>query len=219
MAASAALVLWVYYVLTGLSRRYYMLALAEFKDENLARYVTRKIIHILGGGVPAALAPLVFRGPLLPVSLSFLVGAYAFLRRRMNLMAWFQEANNYNEVTFAFMWGVSMLISWVLAENLLLGSLAALFLSVGDGITGVVRAHRGVRAKGWDGTLAMMAVCSVLGVVVAGYAGLASGVASSLVERANGVDDNILIPLTALLILGLAKELAPWLLGPLMPFP
>ncbi|MGC9072321.1 MAG: hypothetical protein ACP5HK_06500 [Acidilobus sp.] len=213
LAAAAVLAGWVYYVIIDLSFRYYRLAISELRDDGLAKYVTRKLIHILGGGVPAALTPVIFTGPFLPVTLSFLVAAYTLLRRRFKLMAWFQEKSNYNEVTFAFMWGVSMLLSWFLTRGLLLGSLVALFLSVGDGVTGIVRAHRGERRKGWEGTLAMAIVCSVLGLVMAGAAGIASGIASSFAERVEGVDDNIVIPLAAMIILALAKAFAPWLLA------
>ncbi len=214
LTAAAGLTGWVYLVLTVISRHYYEMALRDLRDEVMARYSTRKIVHVLGGGVPAALVPVAFGTPLIPFSLAMLAGAYALARRRTRILSWFQEPGNVNEVTFSVMWGASMIISWLLGGGLIYGALAALFLSVGDGVTGLVRSLRGVRGKAISGTIAMMAVCSFIGASLAGAAGVASAVVSSIVERARRVDDNILIPLSAILVLEIARLIAPWTLTP-----
>ena len=214
LSAAALLTLWVYYVTSGISRRYYESALRAVKDEGMAKYLTRKLVHILAGGVPAALTPLLFNSPVYPVLMAALVTAYVALRRRLMPMRWFQEPGNRNEITFSAMWGVAMLLSWLLTGDLIAGSIAALYMSLGDGVTGVVRSRHGRREKMWDGTLAMLAVCSALGLAGAGAAGLASAVASSLVERLRAIDDNVTVPLTAVIIVAAVRLLAPWLATP-----
>lgn len=218
LVAAVALTGWVYVVLTVISRAYYKAAVQDLKDEVMARYSTRKVVHVLGGGLPAALVPVVFNTPLIPFLLAMLVAAYAYDRRRRGLLSWFQEPDNMNEITFSVMWGSSMLISWALGGGLLYGTVAALFLSVGDGVTGLVRSLGSVRGKGVSGTIAMAVVCSFIGAVLVGMAGIASAVVSSIVERIRRVDDNILIPLTAILILEVARLVAPWTLSPIRPF-
>lgn len=218
LVAAVALTGWVYVVLTVISRAYYKAAVQDLKDEVMARYSTRKVVHVLGGGLPAALVPVVFNTPLIPFLLAMLVAAYAYDRRRRGLLSWFQEPDNMNEITFSVMWGSSMLISWALGGGLLYGTVAALFLSVGDGVTGLVRSLGSVRGKGVSGTIAMAVVCSFIGAVLVGMAGIASAVVSSIVERIRRVDDNILIPLTAILVLEVARLVAPWTLSPIRPF-
>ena len=215
--AAAALTIWVYVVLTVISRAYYNAAVRDLKNEAIARYSTRKVVHVLGGGLPAALVPVIFNTPLIPFLLAMLVAAYAYERRRHGLLSWFQEPDNMNEITFSVMWGASMIISWALGAGLLYGTVAALFLSVGDGITGLVRSLSSGRGKGVSGTIAMAVVCSFIGAVLAGLAGIASAVISSIVERVRWIDDNILIPLTAILVLEVARLVAPWMLLPLRP--
>jgi len=75
LSAAALLAFWVYYVTSGISRRYYESALRAVKDEGMAKYLTRKLVHILAGGVPAALTPLLFNSPVYPVLMAALVGA------------------------------------------------------------------------------------------------------------------------------------------------
>ncbi len=215
LAAALTLTGWVYLVIKSISYRYYRMAVRDLGDEGLARYSTRKVVHILGGGVPAALTLVTFRDPLIPFVLSMLVASYALVRRRFGPLSWFQEPNNVNEVTFSVMWGASLIISWVLNDGMLFGVLAALFLSIGDGVTGIVRSLVVGRGKSVEGTLAMMAVCSALGLLMAGAAGVVSGIVSSLVERIKAIDDNILIPLAAIAVLEAAKLMAPWSLMPL----
>lgn len=217
LVAAAALTGWVYVVLTVISRAYYNVALRDLRDETIARYSTRKVVHVLGGGLPAALVPVIFNTPLIPFTLAMLVAAYAYERRRRGLLSWFQEPDNMNEITFSVMWGASMMISWALGAGLLYGTVAALFLSVGDGVTGLVRSLGNVRGKGVSGTIAMAIVCSFIGAVLAGLAGIASAVVSSIVERVRRIDDNILIPLTAILVLEVARLVAPWALLPPRP--
>jgi dolichol kinase len=79
----------------------------------------------------------------------------------------------------------------------------------GDGITGIVRNLRyGRRVKGWEGSVAMLIVNTLIGLKF-GAAGLIAAVASTMVERWEGMDDNITVPVISLLILVIAKTFAP----------
>jgi dolichol kinase len=71
----------------------------------------------------------------------------------------------------------------------------------GDGVTGVVRnLMYKKRTKAWEGSVAMLLVCIPVGALM-GLAGMLAGVLATLVERVEGIDDNISVPLVSLVVL------------------
>jgi len=115
------------------------------------------------------------------------------------------------------MWGFVLALGWLASGgNFWFGVLPVLFMSVGDAVTGIVRnILYKRRTKSWWGNLAMAVFSVPVGAAVLGVVGALAGAISSIVEHfeSNPVDDNITVPLSAFLVLVLAKFSAPWLLS------
>ena len=110
-------------------------------------------------------------------------------------MYWFQTKKNLYEVHFAFAYGTILLCS-VLLQNLLVGLIPLFFMSFGDSATGLIRAVTQKRhVKSWEGSLAMLTICAIIGCIFLGFYGLLIGIAATFVEKIPGIDDNITIPM------------------------
>ncbi len=166
-------------------------------------YYNRKIIHIAAAGLVAFLTPFIYKDPLIPFILGLFFGLVTYLPRRMNKpMYWFQVPDNAYEVHFTILWGLSIYLVYLFTHNMFISVVPAVFMSVGDGVTGIVRnLIYKRRTKSWHGNFAMMAVVSPMGYVLAGLGGLVAGIAASLVEKLDGVDDNVTIPLVTVAVL------------------
>lgn len=167
-----------------------------------AAYIGRKIVHIFGGGITALLIPVFYEGYYLLVTLSaFGLAIYLLFRRNHGMMYWFQIKENRYEVHFAFSYGVILLVG-VLLGNLWIGLLPLFFMSFGDSATGLVRAVTQKRhVKSWEGSVAMLVVCSTIGFLSLGVFGFMVASVATLVEKIPKIDDNITIPIiTALLV-------------------
>ncbi|MEM2182027.1 MAG: dolichol kinase [Nitrososphaerota archaeon] len=172
--------------------------------QRVAVYYNRKILHMLTGGLIAVLVPYIFQGPLLLILMVAILAIGNYLPHRMNkLFYWYQVEDNMYEVHFIIMWGVVMTIGFMIG-NIWLAVLPTIFMSFGDGITGIVRnSIYKRRTKSWWGNIAMMIICAPVGYAVIGIPGLISGVAASLIEKFEykWLDDNITVPLVSFLIL------------------
>jgi dolichol kinase len=128
-----------------------------------AEYIGRKIVHIFNGGITGLLVPIFYEGYYWIVTVSaFLFASYIYFRRRWRLMYWFQVEENAYEVHFALMYGLTLMIG-VMLGDVWIGLIPILFMSFGDSATGLIRAFtQKRRIKSWDGTVAMIVVCSVL---------------------------------------------------------
>ena len=75
-------------------------------------------------------------------------------------------------------------------------------MSFGDSATGLIRAVTQKRhVKSWEGSLAMLLICSIIGFLNLGVYGVIVGFIATLVEKIPEIDDNITVPMvTALLI-------------------
>ncbi len=182
-----------------------------------AVYFTRKIVHMAGSGVPTLLVPYLFTDFWYPMVAGLLLGVFIHLThatgRRLH---WFQTAENKNDVSFAVMWWLSLSALWWLLDDPWLAILPGLFMSFGDGITGVVRnfvVRR--RSKHPLGNVFMLAVSVPLAWWAASGAsppipewGVLAAVLASAVERYEfgPIDDNVLIAVvsTATLLIGAA---------------
>lgn len=164
---------------------------------------------MLGGGVVAALSPIVFNSPIVPIITSYLLMLYLILIRiRRREMRWFMEKENLGEIYFTFSFGTILLIMFILDHNywqnnsVYIAILPLLFMSFGDGITGIIRnAVYKRRVKGLWGSLGMLVFCSVLGYLVFGIIGIIAGVIATIMEIVPIVDDNISVPFASFIFL------------------
>lgn len=216
LGVTALLFLWVIFVATILTKSLYKWMKDSGLADNVAVYYNRKIIHILAGGVCAIIVPFVFETSFLPLVMAMLLALFLYVPHRVGrLMYWFQKEDNMYEVSFCIMWGIIITLGWLVSGgNFWFGILPALFMSVGDAITGIVRnTLYKKRTKSWWGNLVMALFSMSIGATL-GLAGILAGVTASFVEHFEFkfIDDNITVPLVSFLILLLAKFYTPWLL-------
>jgi len=214
--ATALLFSWVIFVATVLTRGLYRWMKNRGVEHNVAVYYNRKVIHMLAGGLCAAIVPFVFKTSFFPFVMAMLLAVFIYTPHKLGkIMYWFQTEDNMYEVSFCIMWGIVISLGWLLSGgNFLFGILPVLFMSVGDAVTGIVRnlLYR-KRTKSWWGNLAMALFSIFLGTIL-GFAGIFAGAAASVVEHFefHPIDDNVTVPLISFAILILAKLYAPWLL-------
>jgi dolichol kinase len=170
-------------------------------SEHVAVYFNRKIIHILAGGLVAMVVPLLYESYvlILVMVLVLALGNY-YPHRTGRLYYWYQVKGNMFEVHFIVMWGLVMLFGF-LVGNKWLGVVPIMFMSVGDGVTGIVRnLLYKRRTKAFVGNLAMMAFCIPFGYAILGPVGAIAGFLASLAEKleVGWLDDNITVPLISL---------------------
>ncbi|MEM1081336.1 MAG: hypothetical protein AAGH65_07120 [Pseudomonadota bacterium] len=185
-----------------------------------AIYYNRKIIHMVGAGVSTLFVPLVFTDLWFPMLGGIALGAFLFYTHASGQrLYWFQMEDNQNDVSFAVMWWLTLAFLWWLLGDPWLAILPALFMAFGDGITGVIR--NGLvrhRSKHPIGNVFMVLVSVPLAWVIGSQADPAlpvwsvlAALASSVVERYEfgPIDDNILIGVTATVLLWIGSILGP----------
>ncbi len=197
------LFIWVIFVVKYFSRRVYELAVKNGYPPESATYFGRKAIHIFASGLVALSLPFLFKEPFLPFLSALILALYTYLpHRKKQLYQWFQAKDNIREVNFCLMWGLVILIGWFFDKSFWLGVIPALFMSFGDGITGIVRNLKyKKRTKAWEGSLAMFIVCVLIAGLKMGLAGIIAALTATLFEKFEFVDDNISVPFTSFLIL------------------
>jgi len=177
-----------------------------------AIYYNRKLVHILAGGVIALFVPL-FNSPLFPLFSGIILAFFTlFSHRRGEMLYWFQNKRDFNDVSFCLMWGFTVYILWVLIGNPWISIIPITYMAFGDGITGIVRnAMFKKRTKHPLGNLYMFGICAPLGFIFAQISAIegmiiwavVAAVGASFVERYEFgfIDDNILITITSSIIL------------------
>ena len=191
-------------------------------SENMvAVYYNRKIAHMLAGGVPIILSPIVFESPIWPL-IGGILGFFAllsthFLDRRL---WWMQTEQNVNDATFALMLGTSVYLIWEYTNEPWLAILPSLYMAFGDGVTGIIRNKLfKKRTKSAWGNLGMAIVCLPLGFFIGNSVdpsipvwGLISASVASFVERYEFgvIDDNILIVIASSIVI-----IAGFITGPI----
>jgi dolichol kinase len=200
------LLIWNLFVINYLTKWVYNIA-KKHKDIPAA-YIGRKVVHIFGGGITAMLIPIFYENYYFLVTLSaFGLAAYLLMKRHYNLMYWFQIRENMYEVHFALAYGIILLVG-VTLQNLAAGLIPLLFMSFGDSATGLIRAITQKRhVKSWQGSLAMLFVCSIIGFFFLGMYGILVGAVATIVEKIPGLDDNITVPTTTALLVYLPGAL------------
>ncbi|MBT60195.1 MAG: hypothetical protein CMA63_01410 [Euryarchaeota archaeon] len=186
-------------------------------DHMVAVYYNRKVAHMLAGGVPIVLSPLVFSTPFWTL-IGGVVGAAVLTTTHITdrRLWWMQTEQNMNDATFALMLGISVYALWTYSGEPWLSILPACYMAFGDGVTGIIRNKMfAKRTKSAWGNLGMACVCLPLGWFVGAtlspamaWWGLASGAVASFVERYEfgPIDDNVLIVVASsvVLLMGLA---------------
>ena len=197
-----ALLAWMGFVLFFASRWLFDFVVERGWEERRGTYLGRKMVHILGAGVVAVILPFEFREPYLPLLFALVLAAFTFALHKTNhVLRWFQDPENLSETYFALTWGAAVLLTWFLDQTFLLAVVPTLFMAWGDGVTGVVRnLLYKKRTKAWEGSVAMLLVCIPVGALM-GVAGVIAGALSTAVERLEGIDDNISIPIVSLCVL------------------
>jgi len=196
------LFLWVLFVTQVLAKIVCNFAIKKGYPKDSATYFGRKFIHIFASGVVALFLPFFFKEPLIPFLMAILLTIYTFLpHKKGKLLDWFQVKENIHEVNFCLMWGIVVLIGWFFDKSFWLGVIPALFLSFGDGITGIVRNLRyKKRTKAWEGSMAMLFTSLLIGLKF-GWAGIIAAIFATIFEKSEVIDDNISIPAISFLIL------------------
>ncbi|MBD3208400.1 MAG: dolichol kinase [Candidatus Nealsonbacteria bacterium] len=210
--------IWILFVIRWLSRWVYDLALENGYPDHSATYFGRKVIHIFAAGLMTLSIPLFYKEPLVPFISGIALAFYTFyFRWKKNLQDWYQVKENFNEVNFCIMWSFSILLGWFIDKSFWLGVIPALFISFGDGITGIVRNLRyRKRSKSWEGSLAMLFVCLAIGGLKMGWAGIVAGLTATLFETWEVMDDNVSIVVFSFSLLLVFKLFAPHLTTPFL---
>lgn len=201
---------WVIIVVKYFSRWVYNLAVQKGYQPESATYFGRKVIHIFASGLIALSLPFLFKEPFLPFLSALILAVYTYLpHRKKQLYKWFQVKENIREVTFCLMWGLVILVGWFFDKSFWLGVIPALFMSFGDGVTGVVRNLKyKKRTKAWEGSLAMLIVCALIGLKM-GWPGIIAATFATIFEKLEFIDDNISVPLISFLVLLIFKICIP----------
>ena len=212
---------WVMFVVTVIAKLTYDFFIRRKENHKVAIYYSRKVIHILAGGIVALVIALypIFSTPILPFLLGLVLALLTYLPHKTGkLMYWFQDPDNIYEVDFCIMWAIFITLGWFAGRQLgynspfLFGTLPLLFMAVGDGVTGIVRnALFKRRIKHWSGNLAMFVVSTLMAVILGfGLSGVLSALAASFIERVEYIgrirlDDNITVPIVSFTVLYLLQ--------------
>ncbi len=213
------IILTIYTVsITFLTKKTYDLMVNKGIKKKDAVYYNRKIVHIFAGGVIALIVPIVFSSSIYPLFCGLSITIITYLshkRRRGKMLYWFQTEDNLNDVSFCFMWGITIFVLWEVMGAMgntgapWIAIIPAVFVSFGDGVTGIARnALFKKRTKHPIGNVFMAAVCIPLGYFLAGFGGIAIGgaiaaIVASTMERYEfgPIDDNILITISSSIVL------------------
>ena len=213
------LILTIYTVsITFLTKKTYDLMVNKGIKKKDAVYYNRKIVHIFAGGVIALIVPIVFSSSIYPLFCGLSITIITYLshkRRRGKMLYWFQTEDNLNDVSFCFMWGITIFVLWEVMGAMgntgapWIAIIPAVFVSFGDGVTGIARnVLFKKRTKHPIGNVFMAAVCIPLGYFLAGFGGIAIGgviaaIVASTMERYEfgPIDDNILITISSSIVL------------------
>ncbi|MBS3782540.1 MAG: hypothetical protein KGY68_08065, partial [Candidatus Thermoplasmatota archaeon] len=210
------LVLLVSYsiIVTFSTKRLYNYLIKKGVKKNVAIYYDRKIVHIFGGGVSTLFVPFVFDSPFYPLVIGTFLSLFTYLPyHKGKILYWVQTEKNMNDVKFCFMWGLIIFLLWYLLGSPWIAIIPPAMMAFGDGVTGISRNMIFKRrTKHPIGNVFMLAVCIPIGYFFAGFEGLAfwgliAAFVATFMERYEfgPIDDNVLITVTAALVLYLGS--------------
>ena len=203
-----------------LTKYFYEWMINKKIKKEVAIYYNRKLIHILAGGVIVIAVPFVFTNPWYPLLAGLVLTIFTyFFHKRGNALYWFQTKDNINDVTFCFMWGLTIFILWMILDDPWIAIIPPAFIAFGDGITGIVRNFAfKERKKHMIGNIYMMGVCIPIGYFFANAGklpiplwGIIAAIVASLFERYEfgKIDDNVLVTVIATIILYIGGIIGP----------
>ena len=204
-------------VTLGTKKTYQLMKNKGIKN-NVAVYYNRKLIHMFAGGVVVLIVPFVFSTPWYPLLAGLILTILTYIPHATgNILYWFQTKENLNDVNFCIMWALTVFLLWIILGNPWIAIIPPVFMAFGDGVTGIVRnAVFKKRTKHPIGNVFMVIVCIIFGYVLAGQAGIPiwgiiAGIVASVVERYEfgPIDDNILITISASIILYIGSYAGP----------
>jgi hypothetical protein len=204
-----------------ITKKIYNYMLKKQFKESIAVYYNRKFIHIFAGGIVVLIVPFVFSSPIFPLLSGLIMAVIAFAAHKKGCtFYWFQTKNNFNDVSFCFMWGIAIFILWQILGNPWIAIIPPAFIAFGDGITGIIRnlAFK-ERKKHPIGNIYMMGVCIPIGYYftvnsnINGLAfwGVLAAIIASFFERYEFgiIDDNVLIAGSATILLYIGSIIGP----------
>ena len=166
------------------------------------------MVHILAGGIIALFVPL-FENPIFPLISGIILAIFTFFTHRGGeVLYWFQDKKDLNDVSFCLMWGLTVFILWYLIGDPWIAIIPISYMAFGDGITGIVRnVVFKKRTKHPLGNLYMFGICAPIGFIFAQISNIngmiiwavVAAAISSIVERYEFgfIDDNILITISS----------------------
>ncbi|MBA7468181.1 hypothetical protein ES707_03422 [subsurface metagenome] len=182
-------------------------------DYHVPQYISRKLGH-LGGCVAFLLLPLLFSSFWWPLILTtgftaLLAYSRVFRPDTFRGVGGSGRPDALAEIHFPATGIVTIGILWGVFNEPWLAIVPLLFMGGGDAVTGLIRSavyHREV--KGNWGSLGMLTTCLVFAYFIQPYwIGAAGAVAAVIAERftktRHYVDDNLTIPLSSALVMGL----------------
>jgi len=210
IVSSIALLLYVSAIVFVVTKRLYHKYVDRVGDRRM-RYYNRKIIHIFAGGVVALLVPYIYNGPLIPFVLGILLAIAVLIPYlRGKIYEWFQVPDNMYDVNFCLVWGLMFPISYYIWGDMIYAVVLISFMAFGDAVTGIVRNYLFKRrTKHWIGNLAMFIVSAPIAYYYLGWIGVLAALVASIAEHFEykWIDDNILAPTSAFLVLYLLTTL------------
>ena len=208
-----SIILILYAILVSfVTKKTYDFMVSKGIKKNDAIYYNRKLVHILAGGVIALFVPL-FLTPFFPLISGLILAIFTYYSHKRNqALYWFQNKRDFNDVSFCLMWGFTVFILWNLTGSPWLSIIPVVFMSFGDGITGIVRnAMFKKRTKHPLGNLYMFGICAPLGFIFAQISiipgmivwGVIAALIASILERYEFglIDDNILISIGSSIVI------------------
>ena len=83
------------------------------------------------------------------------------------ILYWFQTKEDFNDVSFCFMWAIAIFILWTIFDDPWIAVIPPAFIAFGDGITGIVRNFAfKQRRKHPIGNIYMSGVCIPIGWII-----------------------------------------------------
>jgi len=175
-------------------------------------YLSRKVIHMFVG-IAGLFVPFVFSALIVPLLISIIYSLLIIVLKVRGMIRWIEMEGSAGEVYFAVMLPLLLGTTWNF--DIWLGVTVLSYMAFGDGVTGVMRwAFHGERGKWLEGSIAMLAVSTITGGAIYGYAhgmaglvmGVVGGVAATFAERIEVIDDNVSIPAIALPIMLITRQ-------------
>lgn len=210
-----------------LTKKVYDYGIKKRVKQKVLIYYNRKIIHILAGGVVVLAVPFVFQSPIYPLLAGVLLMVMMFiLHKSGRILYWFQTNDNVSDVSFCLMWGIAIFILWEVFQGPYgdnarwIAVIPPAFIAFGDGVTGIVR-NFGFKERNKHpvGNIYMACVCIIIGFFFAKWSGIPglafwgiiAAIVASIFERyeIGPIDDNILITVSATVILFIGAHVGP----------